>query len=286
MAFSDFASLVKLTHTAFALPFALTSLLVATGGEPDGSLFGLCVLAVLCARTAAMAYNRFVDRDIDARNPRTMGREIPRGAVTARAALWLTLAAAAAFVLVCSQLGPTCLWGSVPVLLWLLGYSHMKRWSSLCHLWLGVALGLSPVAAWVAAHDALGEAVRVPLLAPILLGLGVVVWVAGFDVVYACQDEAFDRQEGLHSIPVRFGIRGSLGIARGMHLAAALQFAAYGRMAGLGWGYGAAVALAVALMVWQHLGLDATKVRRLGPSFFLANGVLSVCVLLGAFLDL
>jgi 4-hydroxybenzoate polyprenyltransferase len=139
-----FGSLVRLSHSVFALPFALLSLLAATNGRPSWRLLALVVAAVVTARTAAMAYNRFADRAIDAANPRTRDREIPRGAVTPAAALALTAVAGAAFVACCWLLAPICGWLSLPTLLWLLGYSHVKRFSSLCHLWLGVALGISP----------------------------------------------------------------------------------------------------------------------------------------------
>ncbi|MGE3175233.1 MAG: UbiA-like polyprenyltransferase [Planctomycetota bacterium] len=274
----DFASLVKLSHSVFALPFAMLALLVATRGRPPLRLLLLCIGAVVAARTAAMAWNRYADRDIDAANPRTRGRELPRGAVSPRAALVLCAVAAAAFVLCCALLGPTCAWGSVPVLLWLLGYSQLKRFSALCHLWLGAALGLAPVACHVAAFDA-GLAPAVPWQAPVVLGLGVMAWVAGFDVLYACQDEGFDRAHGLRSIPARFGARGALRISRLLHAAAVLLFAAFLPLAGLSWGYATGVLAAAGLLGWQHRALEPGRLQALQPGFFLVNGVLSVAML-------
>lgn len=280
----DFASLVKLSHSVFALPFALLSLLTATGGAPPWRLLVLTVVAVVAARTAAMAWNRYADRDIDLVNPRTAGREIPRGAVSARAALALAIGAALVFVGACSLLGERCRLGSLPVLLWLLGYSHVKRFSALCHLWLGIALGLAPVACWVATLDVVGRT-AVPLQAPLWLGLGVVTWVAGFDVLYACQDEVFDRTHGLHSIPARFGAARALWISRGLHAVAAIAFAAFGLAAGLGLGHGVGVAAAIGLLWWQQRALRPSMLATLKPGFFFANGLLSLAMLCCGALD-
>lgn len=273
----DYAALVKLSHSVFALPFALLSLLVATDGRPSLRLLGLVIAAVVAARTSAMAYNRFADRELDAANPRTAGRELPRGVVAPGRALWLALLAGALFLLCCLLLSPLCLAFGVPVWLWLLAYSHAKRFTSLCHLWLGVALGLAPVAAWIAADGAF----TARLWAPVALGLGVSTWVAGFDVLYACQDEAFDRAHGLHSLPARFGIARAMWLARGLHLIAALLFAGFGWLAGLGVAYDVGVGVAVALLVWQHRLLRATDLRSIHTAFFTANGMLSL-LLFGA----
>lgn len=277
-----FASLVKLSHSVFALPFALLSLLVATGGAPSLRLLALVVLAVVAARTAAMAYNRFADRDLDGANPRTAGRELPRGLVSARAALALALAAGAVFLVACRLLSPLCFWFGLPVLLWLYGYSHVKRFSALCHLWLGVALGLSPLAAWVAADGAFGPR----LVAPAVLGAGVAAWVAGFDVLYACQDEAFDRERGLHSLPVRLGARGAMWCSRLLHALAVVAFAAFGWLAPLGVAYQTGVALALALMVWQHALLRPNDLSRIQTAFFTANGAIAIGMFVAGCADL
>ncbi len=277
----DFASLVRLSHSVFALPFALLSLLVATEGRPSPRTLALVVVAVVAARTAAMAYNRLVDRDIDAANPRTSNREIPRGAVSPRAALALVVAASAVFLACCWWLAPICFWLGLPTLAWLLGYSHTKRMSWLCHLWLGVALGLSPVAAWLAADGAF-TARMVP---PVLLGAGVALWVAGFDVLYSCQDEAFDRRAGLASVPARFGARAAMGIARTLHLGATLAFALFGWLA-LGPFFLAGVVLSAALLVWQHRLLRPDDLSRIQMAFFTANGAIAILLLAAGCLDL
>lgn len=278
----DLAGLVKLSHSVFALPFALLSLLAATAGRPSPRLLALVVGAVVAARTAAMAYNRFADRAIDAANPRTAGREIPRGAVSPGAALALVVAAGAAFLGCCALLSPLCLWLGAPTLLWLLAYSHVKRFSALCHLWLGVALGIAPVAAWVAADGAFGPR----LWAPTVLGLAVAVWVAGFDVLYACQDEDFDRAHGLRSLPARLGARGAMHVARGLHAAAYAGFVAFGRMVPLGPGWLFGLAAAAVLLVWQHRLLRPGDLRRIDMAFFTANGIIAILLLAAGCLDL
>lgn len=270
----SFASLVRLSHSVFALPFALLSLLAATGGRPSWRLLGLVVAAVVAARTAAMAYNRFADRDVDASNPRTAGREIPRGVVSAPAALALALGAGGVFLVVCRLLSSLCGWLALPTLVWLLGYSHVKRFSSLCHLWLGVALGISPVAAWVAADGAFSERT----VAPAVLGLAVAVWVAGFDILYSCQDEGFDRANGLFSLPARWGAVPAMWIARALHVMAIVGFAAFGLLVPLGVGYQGGVLLAAALLVWQHRLLRPGDLSRIHTAFFTANGTIAVAM--------
>lgn len=278
----SFASLVRLSHSVFALPFALLSLLAATGGRPSWRLLGLVVAAVVAARTAAMAYNRFADRDVDAANPRTVGREIPSGVVSATAALGLALAAGAAFTVVCWLLSPLCGWLALPTLAWLLGYSHVKRFSSLCHLWLGVALGISPLAAWLAADGAFSERTW----APAVLGFAVAFWVAGFDVLYACQDEAFDRAHGLFSLPARFGAGRAMTIARGLHVLAIVGFVAFGLLVPFGLVYQTGVVLAAGLLVWQHRLLRPGDLSRIHTAFFTANGTIAVVMFVIGCLDL
>lgn len=282
LAVRDYASLVKLSHSVFALPFALLALLVATDGRPSLRLLLLVVLAVVAARTSAMAYNRFADRELDAANPRTAGRELPRGVLRPRSALLLALAAGAVFLLACGLLSPLCLGFGVPVWLWLLGYSHAKRFTSLCHLWLGVALGLAPIAAWVAADGAFTGR----LAAPLLLGLGVSTWVAGFDVLYACQDEAFDRAHGLHSLPARLGVAGAMRCSLALHALAVLLFTGFGWLAGLGLAYHAGVAGAALLLCWQHRLLRPGDLRSIHTAFFTANGLVSVLLLAAGCVDL
>jgi len=277
-----FASLVRFSHSVFALPFALLSLLVATGGRPSVRTLALVVGAVVTARTAAMAYNHFADHELDAMNPRTARREIPRGAVSPRAALLLTAFAGSAFLGCCLALSTLCFWLGLPTLAWLLGYSHVKRFSSLCHLWLGAALGMSPVAAWLAADGEFGPR----LWAPFVLGLAVAAWVAGFDVLYACQDEAFDRRHGLYSWPARLGSRRAMLVARGLHALAIAGFVVFGRWAPLGHAWLAGTGLATLLLVWQHRLLRPDDLSRIQMAFFTANGIIAVLLLAAGCVDL
>ncbi len=277
-----YAGLVKLSHSVFAMPFALLSLLVATDGAPSVRLVALVIAAVVAARTAAMAFNRYADRHLDAANPRTQNREIPSGVVSARSALALTIVSGAAFLLICWMLSVPCLWLGVPTLAWLLGYSYAKRFSSLCHLWLGVALGVSPVAAWFAVDGAFGPR----LYAPLILGGAVALWVAGFDVLYACQDDEFDRQRGLRSLPVLLGRRGAMWVSRSLHVLAPVGFAVFGWMVGLRQAYLGGVVLAAGLLIWQHRLLRPNDLSRIQAAFFTANGALAVVMFAAGCVDL
>lgn len=277
-----FAGLVKLSHSVFAMPFALLSLLVATDGSPSLRLVGLVVAAVITARTAAMAFNRYADRDLDAANPRTQTREIPNGVVSARSALALTMVASGAFLLICWMLSTPCFWLGLPTLIWLLGYSYAKRFSSLCHLWLGVALGVSPIAAWFAVDGEFGQRIY----APLVLGISVALWVAGFDVLYACQDDEFDRERGLRSLPVLLGRRRAMWVSRSLHLLAPMGFAAFGWMVGLHRAYLAGVVLAAGLLIWQHSLLRPNDLSRIQAAFFTANGTLAVVMFAAGCIDL
>ena len=276
------ASMVKLSHTVFALPFALLSLLTATAGRPSLRLLGSVVFAVVAARTAAMAYNRYADRSIDARNPRTSSREIPRGAVSARSALTLVAIASLAFLLISWSLAPLCGWLAIPTLAWLLGYSHVKRFSALCHLWLGVALGISPLAAWLTVDGVFSARA----CAPAVLGGGVAFWVAGFDVLYACQDETFDRAHGLFSLPSRLGARRAMWCARGLHCLAVAGFAGFGLLAPLGPVFLTGVGAAAVLLAWQHRLLRPDDLSRIQMAFFTANGTIALLLFAAGCVDL
>jgi len=274
---ATFASLVKLSHTIFAAPFAIAAVLLSLR-RPHAELTVLRVLAIaVClvgARTAAMAYNRLVDRDIDALNPRTAKREIPAGVVTPRAAAGLVVFASAAFVASATSLGmvPGAL--SIPVLLVLLGYSHAKRFTWAAHLWLGLALSLAPGGAWIA----MGARPEVGIVA---LMIAVATWVGGFDVLYSLQDESFDRQNGLRSIPARFGARGALAISRSLHVVTVLSLALCCALLGGGAAMIAAVLLIAALLVYEHSlvkPLDGGRVdlTRIDMAFFDLNGYVSL----------
>ena len=272
----DFLSLVVFAHTVFALPFALLSAVLAANGVPHGRTLLWILVAMVGARSAAMSFNRIVDRHIDARNPRTARREIPAGVVSPAAAAFFCAGSAALFVLAAAQLNRLCLVLSPVALAIVLGYSYAKRVTSFAHLLLGLALAIAPVGAWVAVTGAFA-------LPPVLLGFAVLFWVAGFDVIYSLQDEEFDRAEGLRSIPARFGAARALQIARLFHgTTLVLLYSVFLAVSG-GWLFGAAVVVAGLFLVRQHRLVSPGDLSRVNAAFFTANGWLSVAVfVLGA----
>jgi 4-hydroxybenzoate polyprenyltransferase len=267
-----FGSLVAFSHTIFALPFAASAVVMALS-VPHIPLSWGRVLAMLgcmvAARTAAMAFNRYLDRHIDAKNPRTAGREIPAGVVSPRAALGLTAGCSAAFVVLAATLGPVCGVLSPVVLVVVLGYSYTKRFTWAAHLVLGLALALAPGGAWLAAGAS-------PNVAIVSLMLAVLTWVAGFDVLYSLQDEAFDRQAGLHSIPVRFGTLGAVALSAGLHVVTVAAMAAAGVLLGRGALYFVGVGAVTALLVYEHAIVGRGNLARIDRAFFTVNGYVSV----------
>lgn len=278
---ADYLSLVRFSHSVFALPFALASAWVAAGGVPAFERLLWIVVCAVAARTSAMAYNRYVDRHLDAANPRTAAREIPRGAVPPQRALALALASGAVFVAAAWMLGPWCGWISLPVLALLLGYSHAKRFTFLCHLWLGLCLAIAPLGAWLAVVGEPGPG----LGAAALLAAAVLTWVAGFDLIYACQDAEFDSSQGLASIPARFGLGPSLAVSGLLHVATVAALVAYGLVTGLGVAYWTALVVAAALLVWQHRIVGPQDLSRVDAAFFTANGWVGVALFAGVALD-
>ncbi|MFT5052705.1 MAG: 4-hydroxybenzoate polyprenyltransferase [Chlamydiales bacterium] len=278
----DYLRLVKFSHSIFALPFALQGAWLAGGGAPEFRVLLLIVACAVAARTAAMAFNRLVDREIDARNPRTRGRELPAGVLSARAASGLVLGSGALFCVAAFQLNPLAGWLSFPVLALVLGYSLVKRFSFLAHAALGLALALAPLGAWVAVRGDL-EGSLLPVLA---LALAVSCWVGGFDLIYACQDADFDRAEGLHSVPARFGIGNALRASMVLHVITVAALAVVGWSAGLGWIYAVALGAAAALLVWEHTLVRPDDLSRVNMAFFTINGWVGVALFLGLALDM
>jgi 4-hydroxybenzoate polyprenyltransferase len=268
-----FFSLVTFSHTIFALPFALLAAVLAAGGAPElRTLFGI-LLAMAGARSAAMAFNRIVDRDVDAVNPRTARREIPAGAVSVTAASVFCALSAAVFVLAAWFLNTLCLALSPLALAIVLGYSFTKRLSVLSHLVLGLGLAIAPVGAWIAVTGRFAAT-------PIVLGLCVLFWVAGFDVIYSLQDEAFDRAHGLFSLPARLGARRALDLSTVFHAGSlALLYGVFVLARG-GPLFGAGVVLAGVFLVRQHVLVSEKDLSRVDGAFFTANGWLSVAVFL------
>jgi 4-hydroxybenzoate polyprenyltransferase len=271
----ELLGLVKFSHTLFALPFALLGAALAARG-PDGwhgrwrDWLGI-LLCMATARSAAMAFNRLVDRRIDALNPRTAMRHLPSGQLSVGTVAAFTAINGVAFVAATLLFWPNRwpLYLSGPVLLWLLGYSYTKRFTSLAHAWLGASLALAPLAAWIALRGDLAWP-------PALLGLAVLFWVTGFDVIYACQDVEFDRATGLHSFPARFGIAAALRAARVCHGLTIAAFAALGWMVGLGAAYWVGVLAVTALFVYEHSLVSPTDLSRLDVAFFNVNGYIAV----------
>ena len=282
MTVKDYLGLVKFSHSVFALPFALMGAWLASRGLPDLRVLGLVVVAAVAARTAAMGFNRLVDRHIDARNPRTEAREIPSGKITPARATVLVLVASLVFLLAAWGLNPICALAAPFVLLVLLGYSFAKRFTALVHFWLGLALGLAPPAAWLAVRGNF----QGDLWVPICLGLSVLFWVAGFDLIYACQDASFDRSRGLHSIPARLGVARSLWLARGLHLVTIALLCVVAQRADLGWLFGVSLIVAAALLVWEHSIVSADDLSRVNMAFFTLNGWVGIWLFVGTALDL
>jgi 4-hydroxybenzoate polyprenyltransferase len=264
-------SMIKFSHTVFALPFALLAAVLAAGGVPPPRVLGLIFLAMVGARSAAMSFNRIVDRDVDALNPRTRAREIPSGVLSVRYVAVFCAASASLFVLAAALLNGLCLALSPVALAVVLGYSLTKRFTALSHVVLGLALAIAPVGAWIAVTGRLA-------LLPVMLGLSVRFWVAGFDVIYSLQDEAFDRGAGLRSIPARLGGRRSLLVSAVFHAASLALLYGVFVLAGGGLLFGLGVALAGGFLVRQHAIVSTGDLTRVDAAFFTANGWLSVAV--------
>lgn len=271
-----YLGMIRFSHTLFALPFALAAAVLAWRAEGTFrwlDLAGIVVCMVL-ARSAAMGFNRLVDRKLDAENPRTHRRHLPAGILSPRAVALFTLACCVGFVLstvhflVWNGNGwPLAL--SVPVLLFLLGYSYSKRFTTLCHFWLGAALALAPVAAWIAIRGSIDWP-------PVVLAGCVLFWVAGFDMLYATQDAAFDRDRGLFSMPARLGVPGALRLAAVCHLLMVGLLVVLGLAANLGTIYFVGVGLVAALLVYEHLLVKPDDLTRVNDAFFTVNAIISV----------
>ncbi|HEY6880909.1 MAG TPA: UbiA-like polyprenyltransferase [Polyangiales bacterium] len=276
---SRVGSLVRFSHTIFALPFAMAAVVLALPyGEFTWFKLGLIVLAIAAARTAAMAFNRLVDRDIDAANPRTQDREIPRGALSVGFVRVLVVASCAAFVVCAALLGRLPLYLSPVALALALGYSYVKRFSSLCHLVLGAAIAFAPGGAWIA----LGAPVT---LAPWLLVFGVATWVGGFDILYSLQDEGFDRKAGLYSIPSRVGTVGALWISGALHVLTVACLVGVGLTLARGAAYYVGCGAIAVILAYEHALVKPNDLSKLDKAFFDLNGYVSVAFFLCTLAD-
>jgi 4-hydroxybenzoate polyprenyltransferase len=278
-----FLELIRFSHTIFALPFAMLSAVIAWA-QPDSvfrirDLAGILVCMVT-ARSAAMAFNRLVDRDVDADNPRTAKRHIPAGLLSVKAVTLFTIVMSLLFVSSTAMFLPKQLplYLSVPVLLFLLGYSLAKRWTSLCHYWLSAALMMSPIAAWIAVRDEFA-------LVPTLLAGVIFFWVGGFDIIYACQDADFDRQKRLHSIPAKLGVKAALRVAFFSHLITIGMLILLWWLAALGPVFLAGIVVISALLLYEHSIVRPDDLNRVNVAFFNVNAIISFGILVLGCLD-
>jgi 4-hydroxybenzoate polyprenyltransferase len=265
--------MIKIEHTLFALPFAFLGAVLAAGGFPSPWQLLWIIAAMVGARSAAMAFNRIADRHFDAKNPRTASRALPAGLLSVSFVWAFTIAAAALFFGAAAMLNRLTLMLAPVALACILLYSFTKRWTQLSHLVLGACLSIAPTGAWIAVRGQIGSAV------PLLLSLVVLLWTAGFDVLYACQDYDFDRREGLRSIPARFGINRALWIARALHAAAFLALVWLFLVTALGVVAFAGVVATGLLLVYQHRLIRADDLGRLNAAFFTTNAFVSVILL-------
>ena len=269
---------MRLEHTVFALPFAYVGALLAVDGWPGLAPMAWITVAMVGARTLAMGLNRLIDAEIDARNPRTAGRELPSGALTRAQVTALCALALVVYLVAVFQLEPIVRWlWPIPVVLFVV-YPYLKRATWLCHLWLGASLGLAPVGAWVAVTGELPWQAWA-------LGGAVCLWVAGFDLFYALFDREHDLAAGLHSWATRFGVRGVFFGARAMHAGSVALLAAAGAGLGVDAWYWLGVAVVAALLVYEHSIVRPNDLRRLDAAFFTVNGILSIAFGLFVALD-
>lgn len=270
-------AMIKFEHTLFALPFAFLGAILAADGVPEWRKIAWITVAMVGARSAAMTFNRIIDRDIDAANPRTANRELPAGKLSVPFAWAFLYVSIAVFVLASYSLNWLTFTLSPVALLFILGYSYAKRFTAFAHLLLGAALAISPCAAWIAIR---GDRSDLISEIPILLSLFVMIWTAGFDVLYACQDLEYDRKHGLRSIPARFGIKNALWIARLFHFQAFIVLALLYFATGMHWLALAGVLAVGALFVYQHTLIKPNDLSRMNAAFFSTNAFVSVILLL------
>ena len=270
-----YGRMIKFSHSIFAMPFALSAAVLASRTHPVSAVqVALIIGCMVTARSCAMGVNRIVDRSFDAKNPRTAIRELPSGQISLNTARGLALFAAVTFILLARVLNPLCGALSPVALVIICGYSYAKRFTALVHLWLGVALGIAPVAAWIAITGT---------VAPVALVLAgaVATWVAGFDILYSLQDEGFDRGEGLHSIPVALGQRGAMIASGLLHVVTVALLAAVPAFVPLGWGYWAGFALISGVLAYEHAIVKPGDLSRIDKAFFDLNGYVSLLFFAG-----
>jgi 4-hydroxybenzoate polyprenyltransferase len=267
--------MIKFEHTIFALPFAIMSAFIAADTEdrlPSLTEFGWILVAMVGARSCAMAFNRLADAEIDSQNPRTATRAIPAGLIT-KGAVWIfTLVSAGLLVCAAWRLNPLAFKLSPVALAVIMGYSFTKRFTALSHLWLGLALSISPVGAWIAIKGQFDWT-------PIILCCVVLLWTAGFDIIYACQDVNFDRKHGLHSIPARIGIRWALWVSSALHVVAVFLLFCIPRFAEMGHFYFVGVWIVVFIFIYEHAIVKPDDLSRVNLAFFTLNSMISLVLM-------
>lgn len=275
----EWSEMIKLEHTVFALPFALSGLLLAIPGLPSWSTVLWTMLAFTGARAAAMTLNRLIDANIDGLNPRTSDRAIPAGRIGKVTAVAFTIGCFALMLFAASKLPPICLWLSPIAVFWLSFYSFTKRFTWLCHLVLGIALGGAALGGWVASSGSLTG------FGPWLLALAVSTWVAGFDIIYACQDVDFDRNKKLFSMPSKFGIANALTCSKMLHLVTSMALLGLGLVLDLGPVYYGGVALVCVMLKYEHSLVKADDLSKVNAAFFTTNGIVSIATFLAILID-
>jgi len=277
-----YVNFVKLPHTLFALPFALLGVVVASYTHAvTWRVVALVVVAFTAARFVAMGFNRIADRLLDARNPRTQNRELPTGRLSLTQAWGGVVTACALFLVAAWALNPLCFALSPFALAWIAAYSYTKRFTHWSHLWLGFSLAIAPAGGYLAVAGSWSK----PWWLLLVIAAVVTCWVAGFDVFYALQDEAFDRAERLKSLVVRLGQGRAILVAKALHGVAVAALLAFGWGAGLGWPYYVGVGIGAGLIGWEHQLVRPGDLSRLNAAFFTANGIVSIVVFLGALVD-
>lgn len=282
----NYLSLIKFSHTIFALPFAMIGFFLGrfslTGPQSINELMFKFILVLICmitARSAAMAFNRWLDAKYDALNPRTAIREIPAGIITSKNALLFTIGSAVLFMITCFFINTLCLILSPVALFVILFYSYTKRFTALCHLVLGVGLSLAPIGAYIAVTGHFD-------LLPVLFSFTVLFWVSGFDIIYALQDEAFDKEHQLHSIPAALGKANALRVSELLHVLSAACVVYAGIHGHFSWAYWAGVAVFIGMLIYQHSIVKPTDLRKVNLAFMTANGIASVVFAVFVLLDI
>ena len=274
-----YLELVSFSHTVFALPFALLSMITAARGLPEYRVLLWILIAMVSARTSAMAFNRVADAKIDGKNPRTKDRHLPSGKVGILEVMFIVIISSALFIFSAYKLNKLCLVLSPVALLIILSYSYSKRFTYLNHFWLGLSLSIAPVGAWIAVRGEMA-------LPPIVLGISVLFWVAGFDIIYSLQDYKFDKKSGLHSLVVKLGIKKALIASRILHLMTLVTLYIFSIISGLGIIFKIALVITAFLLLYEHSLVKPEDLTKINLAFFTLNGTISVILLLAGSIDI